>query len=560
MHLIPSSIELLESRIAPALLPGLHHAPSQHTAPASLEGAPALLFEIAPDRASATYTDLDGDLVSLSVSAGRLKAKNFTLSSDPATGRVHIDLFDISYAKSGFKFQGSDITVRVLQTTEGSDRSGDLAAINARGIDLGSVRIEGGDLGQIDVGDSDFTTPALALLSAGQMGFYGIDEQLPGQDTVSKIRGPVGSIALGELQNAFIDVRRAGIGSITIGNVDASGSVADFNGSIRAYGKIGSLTVGGVAEGGILGGTGRYSGAIWSRTKIGPVTVAGDLTGGDGFDSGAIFAGSPDSDAFPIARKIGPVTINGSLIGGGGDFSGSLSADSGVKDTIIGGTIFGGTGDSSGALVSGRGFAAIRIDGDLISGTGPNSGSIIAYNGDAPSIAIAGRIIAGNFADSGIFINGSIGTLAFQSAPGGGGHATEIRALFDIDAIAVAGDMADVFIRAGANISGFSVEAIALIGSVFIGGDFTGGGIAAGAAAGADGFTFTADDVLVSPDGFPAFLSEIGSLSVGGFFHPLAVEAEHLGSITIAASPVILKAGASNDNLRIGTSIVREIS
>ena len=559
MNTIPSSIELLEARIAPARISGLPDSFILQGGGGSEEGSAAPLFDISANGKTATYIDFDGDTVALSVNVGRLKTKNFVLSSDPATGRVHVDLLDISAAKSGGRFYGADITVSVLQTDDGSDGFGDLAAINARGIDLGSVTIEHGDLGQIDAGDGDLATSAIIRLSASQMGFHGIAGQLAGQDTVSKIRGPVGSIDLGELKDAFIDVK-GGIGSITLGNVDASGATADFNGSIRAKGKIGSVTIGGNADGSILGGVGKYSGTIWSRMKIGAITVAGSITGGDGFDSGTVFAGSPDSDAFPLAAKIGPVTIGGSIVGGGGDYSGSLYADSGVKAVTITGSVIGGAGDSSGAIVSGRGFRNISIGGDLASGTGPNSGSIIAFNGDAPSIVIAGQIVAGNFADSGIFINGSIGTLSFQSAPGGGGNASEIRALFDIDAINVFGDMTDVFIRAGADITGVSKEANATIGTVFIHGNFTRGGIMAGGAPGADGFTFTSDDVLVSPDSSPDFLSEIGSLTVAGTFTPMAVEAEHLGAIVIGGAPVFLAAGEHNDAFLIGAAVIQEIS
>ena len=77
---------------------------------------------------------------------------------------------------------------------------------------------------------------------------------------------------------------------------------------------------------------------------------------------------------------------------------------------------------------------------------------------------------------------------------------------------------------------------------------------------GADGFTFTADDVLVSPDAFPDFLSSISSVIVGGAFSPLAVEAESLGGLIVAGTPVLLQPGAHNDSFLLGSTIIKEIA
>ena len=535
MNTLPSSLEILEARIAPAML----------------GGAVAPLFEISADGKTATYTDFEGDLVSLTVSKSRLRVENFLLTADPATGRVQVDLLDLSAANFGQKFSGTDITVSAADPAAFAD----LAAIHARGIDLGRVSVADGDLGQIDAGDTDLSTPALALLRAAQMGFYGSAGQIAGQDTVSKIRGPVTAIDVGEFKNAFLDVRGGGIGFISLGSIDATEEATAGNGAIRAAGVIGPVTV----RGDIAGGAGDFSGVIWSRVKIGAITVAGSLLGGDGFDSGAIFAASPDSANPALAKKIGPVAIHGSIVGGAGENSGTLYADSGVKAVAIAGDVTGGAGHTSGSIVSGRGFSSIAIAGSLASGAGPSSGSLIAIDGDAASIAIGRQILAGNFADSGIFIGGSLGALSFQSAPGGGGNATEIRVLFDIGSLHVFGDLNDVFVRAGSDLAGIAATANATIGTVLIAGNFTGGGLSAGAAPGPDSFTFTADDVLVSPDSFPDFLSAIGTVLVGGTFTPLAVEAESLGSIVIAGVPLALQPGAHNDNFLAGSSVIKEI-
>ncbi len=550
MNTRPSSIEALEARIAPALM--LANPLGVSISEEAAAGAVAQLFEISADGKTATYTDFDGDVVSLTVSRGRLKPANFLVTTESATGRVEINLLDISAAKFGQKFQGTNITV----STADPAAFADLAAINARGIDIGRVIVDSGDLGQIDAGDFDLGTPGVNFIRAAQMGFHGSAGQIAGQDTVSKIRGPVGGIQVVEFKNAFIDVK-GGISVIALGSIDATEESTNGNGTIRASGAIGSVFV----DGDIEGGAGDFSGDIWSRTKIGSITVTGSLKGGAGFDSGAIFAASPDNSNFAAGKKIGPVTVLGSIVGGAGTNSATLFGESGVRTVTVGGDVIGGSGDTSGSIVSGRGFAAISIAGNLTSGSGPASGSIIAIDGDAPSIAIGRQIRAGNFADSGIFVNGFLGTLSFQSAPGGTGNATEIRALFGIGSLNVFGDMNDVFVRAGANTAGLSATANATIGTVVINGNFSGGGLSAGGDVGPDGFTFTADDVLFAPDSFPTFLSTIDAVFVGGTFTPLAVEAESLGTIIVAGVPLALQPGAHNDNFIFGaTTVIKEIA
>ena len=546
----PSSLELLEPRIAPASFLVVR---TNSTTFADAGGL-ASLFNISTDGKTATYTDLDGDIVSVAVSKGRLRSENFIRTVQPGTGRIDVDLLDLTALGLGAKFQGANLTVNVTQSG-GGDGFGDLAGINARGIDLGRVIVTNGDLGQIDVGDANTATPALQLLQTLEMGFYGPGGQIAGQNTVSNIRGPVGAIVVSELLSAFIDVRGA-IGSVSSATIDSTRDIADFNGSIRASGAIGTVKI----SGNLIGGAGDYSGVIWSRTRIGSILVTGDMKGGAGFDSGSIFAGSPDVATAPFAQTIGPAVIYGSIIGGGGENSGTLYADSGVLNVTVAGSITGGGGKSSGSLVSGLGFANISIRGNLTGGAAANSGSIIAFSGSAPNIVIGGQIVAGNFADSGIFINGTIGTLSFASAPDAGANATEIRALRGIGAINVFGDMNDVFVRAGSDIDGIDRTANASIGTVLINGNFDGGGLLAGGAAGVDGIIFSADDVLFRPDRFPDILSRIGTVIVGGTLNAFAIEAEQLGLIIIGGSALGLTAGPRNDNFLQGTTVIQEIS
>ncbi|HZJ14398.1 MAG TPA: hypothetical protein VFD27_05075 [Chthoniobacteraceae bacterium] len=559
MHIHRSSLESLEPRIAPARILGSGiGAHTESLVPAG--GAVATQFDISSDGKAATWVNTDGDTVSLAITKGKLKPANFDLTTDSATGEVTVNLFDISAAKFGAKFQGTSIDVKIAAPS--TTGFADIRAINAKGIDVGRVTV-GGDLGQIDAGDADLSTPAIRRLQVGQMGFFGVAGQIAGQDTMSKIRGPVVKLQLDELLSAFINVVGGSAGSIdqiSIGTMDGAREEAMFDGSVRASGPIGEVSVGGEGGVSIAGGVGDFSGVIWSRKSTGQVLVAGDLVGGDGFYSGAIFAGNPDKANPPLAGKIGPVTIHGSILGGAGDFSGTLYSDTKVKAVAVDGSVVGGDGMLSGSIVSGGGFAGISIGGNLESSTGGQSGSIVAFNGDAPSITIEGQIVAGNFAQSGIHINGFLGTLSFASAPHVDGQAIDVRALLGVGSIMVTGDMNDLFVLAGYDADGFPRTGNVSIGTVNIGGAFAGGGLLAGAGPGEDGITFTEDDVLIKPDPFPSIISKISNVIVGGEFNPFAIEAERLDAISIAGQSVKLTAGKHNDDFLIGDTIIKEVS
>jgi len=559
MHIHRSSLEPLESRIAPARL--FTAFLDNHAASLPVAGGAAVpQFEISADFKTATWVNTDGGTVSLTIAKGKLKPANFDLTSDPVTGEVTVNLFDISAANFGAKFQGTSIDVKLV--TPSATAYADIRGINAKGIDLGRV-IVGGDLGQIDVGDVNLLTPAVRKLQAGQMGYYGAAGQISGQDTMSKIRGPVGRLQVDQLLSAFVNVTGGSAGSIellSLGSIDATRENATFNASVRASGAIGEVIVLDAGDVSIAGGFGDYSGDIWSRKSIGPISIDGDLMGGDGFDSGAIFAGSPDKENAPLAGKIGPVTIHGSILGGVGDDSGTIYADKKVKAVTVDGNVMGNEGMLSGAIVSGGGFADIHIGGNLESGAGSQSGSIVAYDGDAPSIAIGGQIVAGNFALSGIHINGFLGALSFASAPHVDAQASDVRALLGVGSITVTGDMNDVFVLAGYDADGFPRTGNVSIGTATIGGDFVGGGLLAGADPGQDGITFTEDDVLIKPDPFPKIISKISSVIVVGDFTPFAIEAEQIDAISIGGTAVQLTPGKHNDDFLVGVTVIKEIS
>jgi hypothetical protein len=97
-------------------------------------------------------------------------------------------------------------------------------------------------------------------------------------------------------------------------------------------------------HGGLNGGAGSFSGAIFADGTIGKVKIAGNLTGGAGADSGSIHS-------FGELTKI---TVSGSLVGGGGDGSASIFSHDDLTNGLAG---------DIGAVVIGGSVRGLAADG-----------------------------------------------------------------------------------------------------------------------------------------------------------------------------------------------------
>ena len=122
--------------------------------------APAAMF---------TFTDVDGDQVTVSSSKG--KPGDFH-NAAKIVGSV-LTLLDLSTMTFGAEFQGASITIAAKPGPTGGDGRVNVGYINAAGRDLLSVTV-GGDLGAIDAGDSDTATAALGNLTVGSLGLYSV--------------------------------------------------------------------------------------------------------------------------------------------------------------------------------------------------------------------------------------------------------------------------------------------------------------------------------------------------------------------------------------------------
>lgn len=532
----PSSLERLESRIAPAalFLSSLQHAVAQ--------GLPSATIDISADGKTATFTDADGDICSISTSKGKFTVDNFlfTPGEDPSTGTLR--LIDISFDQSGKMFQGAKIAVTVDEVV--GDGLADVGFLNAAGIDLNRAVI-GGDLGRIDVGDSNAATPAIKLLTAEQFGFHGLDLLPSGvTDGTSHVVGAITRLEFGDWTNALLDVtgganpKQAKFGQVVHAAIGSmTGGDGELSATLRASGAIGDVVIQGGQSGlpaGIIGGEGDFSGAIWSRTKIKSVSIGADLTGGLGDYSGAVIVGSPDVEGASSTGGIGLFNIGGNLLGGTGTHSGSL---------VVGGTA-----------------GKIAITGDVKGGTGNFSGSLEALN--FTSIVVDGTLTGGD-ATSGILARGTIGSALLASIDVEGGTpyitaAGPAKGGIAIKKLEVSGDATGAKILAGYDPALVPVNANASIGKIFFEGNLTATDVVAGIDS-ENGIFGDGDDHVIDGDTKAKVLAKIGTFSVFGLIEgtaealdSFAITAERidvltLGGISVKLSPKVI------DSIAFGT-------
>lgn len=377
--------------------------------------APAAIF---------TYTDLDGDKVTIKTSAGNdsLLATGVTLSNGVLT-RINLnkEIF-------GDQFAGTNLSVTVKKAV-GGDGQAHLGWLDAIGIDLGRVVIKG-DLGRIDAGDDDTATMGVKSLKVASMGQYNFPDLGPGVDIekFNVISGPLGKLhVVGDFTN--IDLIVSGgdndangrIGKIIIGG-SLRGGPADVAGLIDADGDIGAITI----KGDLQGGKGSESGRIETKGSIGRLTIGGTISG-DYSSSGSIGAN----------KGIGPVWIGGNVIGGTYYRSGFIeSSDGPIASVTIRGSLIGGPSTFTGFIYAGDDMGPVKILGDFIGGDLYEKGG----EGVDPGLLDSGQIYsAGRIAR--VVIGGSILGGADRSNSGDIKLSASIIALHDIGSIEVGGDI-----------------------------------------------------------------------------------------------------------------------
>ena len=448
-----------------------------------------------------TYTDIDGDKVKITASAGDLTGHATIVGGQ-------LRLLDLSDPM----FNGASITFTVTKAGNG-DGLAAVGRINGGANRFGTIVVRG-DLGAITAVSDSATVPAIQTLRVHSMGIYGLATQGGGGDLRSSLNGSLGALnVVGDVKEAFIFVDGT-IGPVTIGG-SLIGGVAHQSGSITARNGLGLVRIGGS----IIGGSGIASGAVLSTQDIAGVTVGGSLIGGPGFTSGLIFSAEGTTGPVKIAgdivggtapftgrvfgqTKLVSVTVGGSLIGGslndsglvhsagnigpiniGHDVKGGSSLRSGYIDSIgnmgainIGGSLIGGSGDGSGNIFSLGNMGAVKIEHDLQGGAGFNSGHIFSglkLNG----ITIGGSLIGDSGDSSGTIVAGIMGAVKVGgNALGGAGAGSASIVSGSLASITIGGSLVG---SSGANSARIATQS-GDMGPVTIGGDVLGAAIFSG--------------------------------------------------------------------------------
>lgn len=248
----------------------------------------------------ATFTDVDGDLVKLTTTAGSWANAVFELvpRGDLINGS------QLASVKLDDSFEGANITITARGSfTDGGNGFVNVGLLDATDVDLGIVSVRG-DLARIVAGDAARPAPAIKSLTVQSIGLLG-DSTLGSPGTLdSDFVGRVAKLVVkGDVRGAEL-AASGGFGAINIGGSFVESTIAsatdigaivikhDIAGSsgahsvISAYGRatepvkgldiaIKSLTVGGRVEWAdiIAGATGTLRNA---DASIGAVKVSGD--------------------------------------------------------------------------------------------------------------------------------------------------------------------------------------------------------------------------------------------------------------------------------------------
>ena len=358
--------------------------------------APAAVF---------TFTDVDGDLVTIKTSKGTNADLAAILTRVP--GGLGDELQRIDFSMNAAVFAGANLSVTAKRTAVGGDGLVNVGFIDAgtddggAALDLGLVTIRG-DLGRIVASGATTTIAAVKGLSVQSIGQFGTSTQGVGGNLLSVLNGALGFLKVaGNVKEAIFVVGGGANG--TIGPVNIAGSLIGGtdgdSGEITSSGAMGPVKIGG----NIQGGTGNGSGHIESHGTLASITIGGSLLGGTGDNSGEIFS----------SGAMGWVKIGGN-IEGGGIASGRIAPSGTLAGVTIGGSLVGRTGGGSGSIVSGAfgsggAMGPVKIGGN-IEGDGIFTGNISASS--LARITLGGSLLGGpNSLSGNIVSRGAIGPV-----------------------------------------------------------------------------------------------------------------------------------------------------
>ncbi|MEQ1862432.1 MAG: hypothetical protein ABMA13_21145 [Chthoniobacteraceae bacterium] len=241
----------------------------------AIKTLPPLDVAVAPGGKSATFRDVDGDLVTVKTTKGAFDGSEFLGIELGPIGAGQLNTLTLDAA-----FTGANITITAKPTADGGNGFVNLGFLDATGVDLGAVRIAG-DLGFLKAGTvgGDPKVPGLKSLAVQSIGLLGTSTQAgSGAGRGAIIEGALPTLTvLGDFRHAELLLKGA---DGRLGNVGIVGSIVgntDFGALFSAPAGIGSVKIGGD----IRHSTGTFfkGSGFTSDGTIGSISVKGSITG-----------------------------------------------------------------------------------------------------------------------------------------------------------------------------------------------------------------------------------------------------------------------------------------
>jgi hypothetical protein len=494
---------------------------------------------IAANGRTASYTDVDGDRITVKTNRGTFDSSDFVLFSAGAPGSAQLSRLLLS--DDGEEFIGANITIAAKRTGAG-DGFVNVGWIDSTGFDLGHINVKG-DLGKLTVGDGITSTRGLGSLTIRSLGVEDISTQGPegsGHDLESVITGGSGAIKIaGDVRSARFDTRSAPIASLTIG-----GDLVGGDDLQEAYLFLGDILGAVTIKGNVFGGNGSSAGTV-SILNAKAFILGGHVYGGLGSQSGNLnldnvakvqiggdlVAGR--NGGLIIVDTARSVTLNGSILGADNSEFGILQVAEAdkvtVKKNVIGGDIDGDFESTAGAAINVGRVKNLSVGGSVIGGIDASTGNmfgngLIQITDSVDNLTVKGSLI-GNPTH---FV-----TIA--------GRTTDETPVL-IKKLTVGGDVTWARILVGYSKSGDFVPADGdgSLGSILVKGDWSASSIIAGIQDADENGFGNLDDIVIAANNDTSVISRIASITIKGGVSGSSVPgdrfaftAEEIGSITI---------------------------
>jgi hypothetical protein len=336
----------------------------------------ALESRIAPATVFSTYTDADGDKVTItatSPASAAALADALEAAGSFALGSSGLQLTSLNLSDPAFNNGSVSIVATKAGNGDGFAAVGQIITGNQV---LTKIKVDG-DLGKFDASQS------MGKLVVQSLGRYGTTTGAT--DLFSGVNLDMGALIVkGDVVDVIISSGDGTIGTLKIGGSLIGGS-AGGSGSISVA-AINFLTIGGNIE----AGTGNNSGEITSSLGIDVFSVKGSIIGKkDG--------GADTGSQIRIGGDVGVFTVGGDIAATGqaGYATAQVFSTGTIALAKIGGSLIGRDSSNQGAIAAQDGIGKITVLGNLV-GNSSTAASITSSEGKIGSLQIKGSMFGGN--------------------------------------------------------------------------------------------------------------------------------------------------------------------